>query len=1725
VANAIHKTGSSGDTLQTVAQAYYAIIKPNGEVDRVQQRIIIQAIRKATPVSVTDLTSVADNATLVDKTLFIPTLRKLNRALLVVSTLPAGLLAAFKDKGILHARKLLRRKVEDVVALMAPTYSEADVRKAYVITQFFNLDGMDRYTAAHLYESQGIDTLAELGQQSPATLLTILQGLLNTPYLRPTQLTQQKHEERWPREARIYGRPRRSESSKAHWTRPFVVHVPPGHARASAEHHERIGRRTDLDLAAQRAARATSVLFRFQEQVLRGHQALLSGKYRKSVGHYESARQTWHGWLLQSGVVTSPVNEKVGVSLNTAITGVKRLLEALPDEDEEDPEAPVQPGGRSGRARGLGVRGFKYTELTSAARSELNTELNSKKVRLLPKEFRRAISRQVLEKTRTELSTADANLTQGLSAAAGDVLVRDFDSEDRQRVVRNLGATSVSTLGTSGLGLLDQAPVQDALHVAGVKAIVAGSFWSSATAIQKLESTAMAKYPSWLASESPFTRFVVLPALEGQSVAQVLRLRGLDTDFQTDWTDQFLKDRVKSPNTEDRLPPRAVWEVPAVFALWIPVLYGKIVPQGLSLAHAKLGLSHVSGPEPVYQKSQVNTYNSAGTLVGPNRHALAGSDLKMDSDLNLLSSSNPLPSGVDTFMTLLLWTTNQGAEADRLYAIGDLASARSLYQDLVTGIEIFEPAVDYDLDASMVGLAEQAYNSPFSGASHLWEVDENSNQRLGGILYERRDPPQLSPPLEDAAAVADEHFLFDAVPSTAALSMSSKTSVTYDTLLENNFVADNGYFGTLGWSLDESEEKKAHIWSQYLHFKAMIAQIDLGLNILGYRTDYIPPWSAEHLYGVARDLCNRALEAEQRVQSLIQLQESATAEELVAGNNVANSAAQLQVAVARLNEQLAQNTLATQQAQLSALQTQIAERENNSQLFGKISQSLAGIARGVGMGTNAGLMVGTAVLPGIGTAVGGVIGAAVGAIPGVYGIHHAVSIQSLYESASTQADAIVESTKQLAAASVALATAEYDAANTRLAGDMEYARYLTEERILNAEAYAQLISIAQQVAEAYLSEAIRLSWLAQRALAHETRRSMDIVLTSYTEEDAVTDLTRAQKLTADLELLRASYVAGETARRQEVRVTLSLRELQPGALGELQKTGECVFVIQQEMVDRAFPGLYLHSLQEMQITFVGTLPPEGPRGTLVTLGKTKVRVPNDAAFFDGSVLETDWAVARLAGVPGPYANWAGYRMKHINTQGTVLTLSEFDVTGDRAVLHIPQGMLGAVALIGMDNAWMLRLHAQSNRFPWSAIRDMEISLWFLAAYDADLEGAQSEAIRLKAESDENLQGTLLVSAAQSTGSMWGSFVRNATSESVVDVRYLVFDRGDYAPSEARFASKRLTNLYLGTPLDQEIVLRLLCTDDPVGILVTTKYGSAFTYLAPPWNTIPTFPAATDPEPNRQPDGGTTTPTGLTKWVRDTFFSAVAEPNKVPNKAPSPRWVIKVVPDKANPAGGQFEWRAKDADGNLIRSTHGALSSGAGGLATWEGSTALTHVRLAAKLKTNGGRIRMLLRRVNATNEYRFVLDTNSAKISRVVGGTASDLQSKSLSYPTDEWLYAVFDAYGDGTSTTLRVEIDGIEILKATDASSPHVSGRVGFDINSAPSPFELDDVSVVRLSKLGLAQETLLEEPFSSTTLPSTWSFTNGTPAWAVSTTGHTYAALSKLEDVVLRMDYGFKP
>ena len=69
-------------------------------------------------------------------------------------------------------------------------------------------------------------------------------------------------------------------------------------------------------------------------------------------------------------------------------------------------------------------------------------------------------------------------------------------------------------------------------------------------------------------------------------------------------------------------------------------------------------------------------------------------------------------------------------------------------------------------------------------------------------------------------------------------------------------------------TLDPGAVGRAELYQWYLYCVAKIQAIDAGLNWYGYGDGFVPAWGFDHLYGTARDLCNRALEAEQRVFSL-----------------------------------------------------------------------------------------------------------------------------------------------------------------------------------------------------------------------------------------------------------------------------------------------------------------------------------------------------------------------------------------------------------------------------------------------------------------------------------------------------------------------------------------------------------------------------------------------------------------------------------------------------------------------------------------------------------------------------------------------------------------------------------------------------------------------------------------------------------------------------------------
>lgn len=303
MANAIHKT-EAGDTLASIAEDYYALRQSDTSVRKVELKKVVNAIRNAT-------TGTLHKFSDVDKlpagtTLAIPTLRDLNR---IIFSDNEALLKDLMAKGFDHARKLLRYSPQEVITLLkpfTPAYKEEDILNTWVSTAFFNLDGMDRYTARHLYNIVGIRSLKELAKQSPATIDSVLKELTSPRHSRPPELLTQDHARRWIISAKINVRKRISELTKIK-DRFFQVPFDPSVARRQAEFYEDMESDKAFTGEEVSLARRLAKVYHFQAAVLRGHVGLRSGNWSEALAGYHEARRLPQAVIERSRLNSRPV--------------------------------------------------------------------------------------------------------------------------------------------------------------------------------------------------------------------------------------------------------------------------------------------------------------------------------------------------------------------------------------------------------------------------------------------------------------------------------------------------------------------------------------------------------------------------------------------------------------------------------------------------------------------------------------------------------------------------------------------------------------------------------------------------------------------------------------------------------------------------------------------------------------------------------------------------------------------------------------------------------------------------------------------------------------------------------------------------------------------------------------------------------------------------------------------------------------------------------------------------------------------------------------------------------------------------------------------------------------------------------------------------------------------------------------------------------------------------
>ncbi|MFQ5738329.1 MAG: hypothetical protein ACE5JX_04910 [Acidobacteriota bacterium] len=1704
MANAIHQLKRRRSLLQISAD-YYALVGRTGEIDAARAGRIVAAMRGSTP---TDLSGWKESALLpVGLVLYVPTLRNIPRPV-VSSREEVG--KALRRRGFDHADKLLLRPLKRVLQLMQPLpqgVERADVVRSRLLTSLLVLDGMDRTTAFYLVDQAELKSLTELARMSPASLDTLLRELVESDAA-PKELLAQGHAARWIAQARLLSR-------VAERSRMRLAQVPfhPSQAERRAQHYEQLETSPDLNLQEARLASLLARLHGFQQHLVQGNLELTAGRWSEARDAFQLARGEWHRLVEATGAAES-VDDQLGVNLATAVETTRRLLLAIPGNDSEPLGAPPLEPRLSKRSGKYGLRAVVAGDLDRKKdrMGELRKALDATPAHNLPRTARVALDRAVNSVEVGSLAKINDDLLRDLQGAAPTVAGRDLERQERDLMRRNQSGTAAG----DWLGVSD-APqfraVEEALPLSGVADLV-GSLWSDEPLVKLLSPRAAARYPQALFERedvTAFTPFVSLPAATSQQDQVVLPVT--DSFFQ-DYERAVLGPRLSSPAGEDLRFDDEVWADPGGFAAIAPLLYTMTIPAGLGTAYARLGAFEQANQ---YGTFRVNQYGPDGSVWLD----VATADVRdfRVSDYDLFACSTEFEAGpsdwgtwesVGLGVTLEYYATERLHEADILYRQDRRDEAEVVYRDVMCAIENHwsltgRAALRIDSEAGMASvyatigqiregeLDEVTFRRP-SHLSTMAGTQSDGSPVLQGYVTVTVDEPvpdSFEAQVEAASAWFDFHAPLESRLRTdiASVAVPAQLAGSRLTIGHASYWVD----ATL---LDA-------YYDHYLYAQAKVQALASGLNWYGYPDEYVPPWSFDHLYRVAKELCDRALGAESQVFSLLSMHESAVEKELLAENAAELTWAESEVAELRVAQQEAANQVASTQADLSLAQVEAQTMKDAARggVAFDTEYTLPPMEYDAATGEWAEVEPAPGALTGfpdgselakagsqnfLGQALSGIpfIGASFGAAASMSMAHTDYRIDlALLE----QTKLVVEATEALNDASLAVAEAERDVAKLRGQQAEEYLRFL-QSKTLNSEALELLLGLAREVHEAYLHHAGRMAWLARRALEYQTRRNFTLPQLDYVSGDELADMTRAQRLTADLEAVRSEYVAGATERLQEVKWTIRLSSLDPGAWVDLRHTGICTFVIRQRWLDRHFPGTYLHRLRDARVEFIGLLPAEGPRGILRASGASWVRVPNDTMYRDGETAD-DWTTESLADSSTPYTDFI---MKRLVAVPAVLTLSELDIRSDRAVLSSPQGMLKPLEHMGLDSAWTITLHRQANDFEFVNIRDMEVTFWFLCAYDEDLAEAQEDALIWDGQ-----QGRLRNAAkhgfALQQPSAWAAFTRSPAHDGV-DVRSLVWDAGGFPRWEDR---RLLTNLTLAVARrpagSDEITLRLCCDADPVGVELTTVEGAAFSLIGEDLSDM-----ADPPQAHAALEG----------WVEDTFYVAGQ-----PEVDPQMRWVVKAQPRPIGEA-----WREVDDEGTRTRSSSGALKGSQGALTRYQGGENWTNLVLQANVTHRKGTLRLCLRD-DGHAHYACEIAPDSVRLMRVEDAE-TELARRDLAYPPEEFLTVAFGVVGD----ELTLTIDGISIFEKVVDSTPRgalTQGTVALKVLDSPRGYvEFDDLRVIRLTQSGVTAETLLEQPFT-TELPGDWSFSDGVEPWLVEPRGYRRLDVSDLLNVTLTIDY----
>ncbi len=447
---------------------------------------------------------------------------------------------------------------------------------------------------------------------------------------------------------------------------------------------------------------------------------------------------------------------------------------------------------------------------------------------------------------------------------------------------------------------------------------------------------------------------------------------------------------------------------------------------------------------------------------------------------------------------------------------------------------------------------------------------------------------------------------------------------------------------TLNWDDTDTSDPQSNpvIYSIIFDANAMIQQIAAGLNYLGYRDDYVPPWKFSYLLDRARYLADQAKNLQRDYLNFLSNAEQEQFQELTAGQTISLERMNLNVENAKVDMANQELEVATQSRELAQLQatnaferwSRFSDYDNIADVADRVSTvtmglipfaligagALAGAVIGVPGGPGGAMITGTAGA-GLGAiaAIGTGLGSASSGIVGIAGLIKEGEQREMEEEnlglsyrEACKAKEVADQQEVVALASLAVANLQAQSALMRLEFAQDTYEYLRNQ-FTSAEMWYRLSHTIRGVANTYLKRAIEMSFLAEQAYEFMIDKQLNVIRFDY-DNDELGEMLGADFLKADLDYLESHLVFTQREKQQQVKCVISLARDFPQCMQELRDNESVIVPITLKYLEQRFPGLYNMKISAIELHSAALMDPTRFSVELTYMGSGVIRTASES---------------------------------------------------------------------------------------------------------------------------------------------------------------------------------------------------------------------------------------------------------------------------------------------------------------------------------------------------------------------------------------------------------------------------------------------------------------------------------------------------------------------------------